>query len=66
MGQRVNDGRAEQPLIDRIKREQRRYEIARDVVAAASGSDIWQDEVTLARRALRLAGALLAALEQEG
>lgn len=63
MGQRVNDGRAEQPLIERIKREQRRYEIARDCVAAAFGRDIVQHEALLVNRAVAMADALLAALE---
>lgn len=46
------------------ERERRRYEIARECVAAAFGRDIMPDEYLLVRQAVQVADDLLAALEE--
>jgi hypothetical protein len=64
-GQQTNGAQETRATLERTRREIRRYEIARDCVAAAFGRDIMQEEALLASRAVSVADALLAALEAD-
>lgn len=61
-GQQTNGAQQTSAGLERSRREIRRYEIARECVAAAFGRDIMQDERLLVHRAVAIADALVGAL----
>lgn len=58
-GLQTNGAQETRATLERTRREIRRYEIARDCVAAAFGRDIRQEEALLVSRAVSVADALL-------